>query len=159
MTGLTDADRVDALLRLADLRLGRWRYRTKVEWRFTLALWSFPIGGATFLKLHGIALSAWAFAFVAIALLGVWIIHVAWVRAIWLSNEMDIRTAFHFAEHAEKVAIHTSTVIPEQRWNPHDLKSRLKLSDFFGSGMAVAEISITALLITGLLIILVLPSK
>jgi hypothetical protein len=45
-----DAERFNALMKLADFRFQRWRERRATDWKCTLALWTLLVASAAYLK-------------------------------------------------------------------------------------------------------------
>jgi hypothetical protein len=45
-----DAEKFNALMKLADFRFQRWRERRETDWKFTLALWTLLVVGAASLR-------------------------------------------------------------------------------------------------------------
>jgi hypothetical protein len=111
-------------MKLADFRFQRWRERRATDWKFTLALWTLLVASASYLTAHKIQLWWWM---TALSLLVLVLGHaLLWVRNNWISNEMDIRTAFHFTDHAENIVLPNNTV-PKPRLDPEQFKSCHKL--------------------------------
>jgi hypothetical protein len=64
-----------------------------------------------------------------------------WVRNHWISNEMDIRTAFHFAEHAENIVL-PDNVRPGPRLDPKQFRSRHEHGlEFLTTGFPLIQVS------------------
>jgi hypothetical protein len=126
-----DADKFNALMKLADFRFQRWRERRTTDWKLSLALWTLLVAAAAYLITHRIEFtwSPWATALMtALVLIILVIVHALFlVRNNWISNEMDIRTAFHFAEHAEKIVLPANPEPLEKRLDPQQFKSSHRL--------------------------------
>jgi hypothetical protein len=93
-----DAEKFNALMKLADFRYQRWRERRSTDWKISLALWTLLVGAASYLIANKIRFKFYVGAPFLITLV---VCHALfWVRTNWISNQMDILTAFHFAESA-----------------------------------------------------------
>jgi hypothetical protein len=146
--GFDAEKRFNALMKLADFRFQRWRERRATDWKFTLALWAFLVASAASVKIHEItavsdkinhslAVTVLLMASLVALVLG----HALfWVRNHWISNEMDIRTAFHFAEHAEIIVL-PDNVRPKPRLDPEEFKSRHKHGlEFLKAGFPLIQV-------------------
>jgi hypothetical protein len=97
-----EKQRFDALIKLSDFRFARWQNRRAIEWKMSYAFWAVLVASATFDKLHSVPFNPWV---VGAFLIAAVILHALWIRTNWISNEMDIRTAFHFSEQAERILL------------------------------------------------------
>lgn len=122
-----------------------------------MALWALLVAASAYLRAHGFSFPLWS---TALVLLAIVIGHAwFWVRTNWVSGEMDIRTAFHFAEHAEKVLL-TSSPEPRQRLDPDEFERGHRGLKFLHRGVCQAQVFATAVLAVGLFLILVfVPAK
>ena len=117
-----DTKKFDALMKLADFRMQRWRDRRATDWKLSLALWTLLVATAAYLIVNGVIIR-YPWWVTAVALVILVIGHALfWVRTNWISNEMDARTAFHFAEHAETLVL-PDNLVPEPRLDPKQFKS------------------------------------
>ncbi len=93
---MNDKDRFDAFIRLADFRTHRWDARRSFESRVSIALWALLAAATAYMKTRPEP-----------ALLAVFLVVVVaghallFVLPIWVSNKLDIETAFYYAEMAE----------------------------------------------------------
>jgi hypothetical protein len=143
----------DALMKLSQFRFERWRERRSLEWKLSLALWTLLVGVPSFFKTQGVHFSACP---TALMLVAVWCGHAFWVRTNWISNQMDIKTAFHFAERAEGM-LPPSNVIPEKRLRPEQFKQDQggrNYLHFLKEGACQAQVLVTAMLSIALLLVL-----
>lgn len=149
---MDEKERFDALMRLADFRFARWRERRTYEWKISMALWALLVAASAYLKTNGFTfpLSWTAFALGVIVVGHAWF----WVRTNWISAEMDIRTAFHFAEHAEKILLPSSPV-PKQRLDPDQFERSHGGFQFLHRGVCQAQVFTTAVLAVSLFLVLV----
>lgn len=93
---MSPKDRIDALMKLADFRLTRWKTRADAEWKISLAFWGFLLA-ATSLKNKPPQGFGWWLAAIVLAYI------VLWVFQIWRRNERDHREAFRYADAAEEI--------------------------------------------------------
>jgi hypothetical protein len=118
---MNEQEQIDALMKLSEFRFARWRERRTYEWKMSLALWAVLVGGLGYLKVNSIQLSGWLIGPLLLALV---IGHALfWVRTNWLSAQVDIKNAFHFAETAEKIVLPLSPIDVEKRWKPKDFNN------------------------------------
>lgn len=96
---MSEKERFDAFIRLADIRLTRWNGRRDTEWRISLVFWGFLVAAAANrvpARLPGL--------FLAVVLLGLVVAYYFFfVRPIQWRNEDDQHEAFKFARKAEDV--------------------------------------------------------
>jgi hypothetical protein len=67
-----------------------------------------------------------------------------WVRTNWISNEVDIRNAFHFAERAENL-VKPGSVEPERRWLPKAFNEKNGGWQFLHAGVCQAQVLMTVI--------------
>jgi hypothetical protein len=152
---LQDKENFDALMRLCDFRFARWQNRRGIEWKMSYAFWATLVAAAaTCLKLPDLRIPLWAAGVPIIAVA----VHVLWLKTNWISNQMDILTAFHFAEHAEKIARPDSPVVPKARLEPGDFRRKFRSKqgwfEFLRAGACQAPLCTTVFLALVLLLIL-----
>jgi hypothetical protein len=106
---MTDKDRIDSLMQLANFRLDRWKSRSDTEWKMSLAFWGLLVGAT--IKLSAVNLGLWIPAIVAFGYI------ILWVIPIWVRNFDDHVEAQRFIKQAEKVltGAPTSPPTPEER--------------------------------------------
>lgn len=138
-----DAEKFNALMKLADFRYQRWRERRTTDWKLSLALWTLLVATAAYFIAHKIEFRSGAVALVLIILVigHAWL----WVRNNWISNEMDIRSAFHFAEHAEKLVL-PSNPGPKPRLDPEEFRKCNGRFKFLAAGFCQAQVCATSFL-------------
>ena len=73
--------------------------RRSFEWKITIGFWVFIVGAINALPEY-IKLDTIAF-FGVIAIL----LHIFWLRGIWVANENDKRCMHHFQKEAEKILL------------------------------------------------------
>lgn len=97
---MSEKEQFDAFMSLCEFRFNRWANRRQYEWRISVGLWAILVAGMIYIQKPSGALLWLLILGLVIAVLGhAWL----WVRWNWISNERDIRTAFFFAEHAERL--------------------------------------------------------
>ncbi len=136
-----DVEKFNALMKLADFRYQRWRERRSTDWKLSLALWTLLVGAASYLIANKISFE-WYVALPVLVILVV--LHALfWVRTNWISNEMDILTAFHFAEHAEKI-VQPHFIGPiEPRRHPKEFEECRQGLRFLRAGFCQAQVLAT----------------
>ena len=142
-----DKDRFDALMKLADFRVGIREARRQHEWRVSLGLW---VGmGAGLVALRGIPILV-LFPALIIVVLG----HaIFWVRWCWKANERDIRLAYFYAEIAEGMFLPDAPTPDKRRLNKKEL-----IYGFLTHGPPLFEVTATLLLAGGLAILAARPT-
>jgi hypothetical protein len=99
---LTRKDRIDALMKFADLRLTRWKMRADSEWKISLAFWGLLVLVAgNSLALDRIDPFSRAFLAAAVLLAAVVAYHQWWVEPIAEKNREDQAEAFRYLRAAE----------------------------------------------------------
>jgi hypothetical protein len=141
--------RFDALMKLSDFRFARWQNRRAVELKISYAFWAILAAAATLDKIHKVPWP-WVLTFLIVAVL----LHAFWIRTNWISNEMDIRTAFHFAEHAEKITGLPDAPEPEKRLRFSDFKKKQGWTKFICQGACQAQLFTSFFLCAALFLIL-----
>jgi hypothetical protein len=145
--------RFDALMKLAEFRLQRWRERRETDWKFTLALWTLMVAVGAYVVSHR---ADFEWRQVAIALAALVICHAwFWVRNNWLSNEMDIRTAFYFAEYAEKLVIPSGEGPRDKRLDPNKFRRCHRGFEFLAAGFPQVQVIGTLFFATAIVLLLV----
>lgn len=153
---MTDDERVKGLMSLADFRLARWKERRSYQWKMSLALWAALAFAVGYLAINKIAISKNEILLVALGLGAVVLGHAwFWVRTNWISAEMDIRTAFHFAEQAERILLPSSPVKMEDRLDPDEFERSHGRLKFLRRGVCQAQIFASVLLAVALVFVLV----
>jgi hypothetical protein len=112
---MTDKERFDALMKLAELQSDIREKRRDIEWKVSIGLWAITSGAVAYLKGHSVR---WSLVLLAvIVLMHSWL----WVRAHYNSSERDARQVYYYMQHALQI------VLPESVINPGD---RLPLPKF-----------------------------
>jgi hypothetical protein len=128
-------------MKLADFRYQRWRERRSTDWKMSLALWTLLVGAASYLVAHNIIFQ-WYFTLPTLVILVV--AHALfWVRSNWISNQMDILTAFHYAESAETLVQPHFTGPVEPRRHPKEFEECYGGFRFLGAGFCQAQVFAT----------------
>jgi hypothetical protein len=141
-TNMTDREHFDSLMKLADFRFARWRDRRKYEWRTSAGLWAVLAAAVIYLKPNSYEALIVVGVLLIVAVLGhAWF----WVRLNWVSGEMDIRTAFYFAEHAEAQVLQ-DTPNPGKRLNAKEFEKEHGGWEFMGRGVCQFQVAATGLL-------------
>jgi hypothetical protein len=146
---MTQEDRFDALMKLADFRFSRWQNRRTYEWKMSAGLWAILAGATIYLKPSG-GLPPWLVGpMLVMAIVGhAWF----WVRTNWVSSEMDIRTAFYFAEHAEGVVL-ADAPKPGKRLHPREFSEKNGGWHFLKAGVCQFQVCATAFLSLGVFLV------
>src|SRR5271157_3949300 len=97
LTQLSQGERADVLVSLANFRQERKRERTTYEWRLTLALWAFMVGVTFYIRPrpNDVVLAA--------ILVLVFLMHVFFILEIRLRSRMDSEMAFFYVGNAERL--------------------------------------------------------
>jgi hypothetical protein len=148
---MTEQEQFDSFMKLAQFCFERWQERRTYEWKVSLGLWAVLIGAPSYLKAQGVAFSWWA---TGLVLTGLVIGHAwFWVRNNWISNQMDIKTAFHFVEHAERLLTGSGRE-PEERLHPEQFRKSCSPFEFLSYGACQSQVFATAFLAFGLFLVL-----
>jgi hypothetical protein len=150
-----DKERFDALMKLSDFRFARWQNRRGIEWKMSYAFWATLVSAATYQKLSDLPIPLCLIA--AVLIIAV-VLHAHWIRTNWISNQMDILTAFHFAEHAEKILELDGSPKPKKRLDPDEFRSTQGCFTFLKEGACQAQFFTTVFLAVVLLLILAYPA-
>lgn len=134
-----DKDRFDALMKLAEFRMGIREARRTHEFRVSLGLW---VGmGAGVISLRGVP-SVVLMVLLPLVVLGhAWF----WVRWNWIANERDARLAYFHAESAE-LLLFDDVKKPSRR----SMSRSERAFGFFTHGPPLFQILATILLAVGL---------
>jgi len=124
------------------------------------AFWATLVSVATYQKLSNLSIPLCLIA--AVLIIAV-VLHAHWIRTNWISNQMDILTAFHFAEHAEKILEQDSPTpkkspTPQERLDPTEFGSNQRCFTFLKEGACQAQFFTTLLLAVVLFLILAYPA-
>jgi hypothetical protein len=151
---MTPKERFDAFMKLSDFRFARWVNRRQHEWRVSFGLWAGMAGATVALRNSGIRVAVFMVFILSVVVLGhAW----QWVRWNWKSNERDIRSAFYYAEYAQRILLGSGA--PE----PSEARRQLTQSEEDGLGFLKAgpcrfQIAATAVLAL-VLVVYLLQSK
>ncbi len=96
-TRLSQRDRLDGFISLAEFRQGRKRERTTYEWRLTLALWVFIVGATYYVRPRPNEI------ILVLVLALVFLMHVFFVLEIRTRDRLDTEMAFFNVRNAEKL--------------------------------------------------------
>ena len=152
---MNDEKRIESLMKLVEFRVGRWQNRRMYEWRTSAGLWALLAAGIVYLKPHGVgSLYLFSFFLIISVIAHAWF----WVRPNYVSNQMDIVTAFYFAEHAEQLVIDGSPT-PGVRPTTDEIEKRFGGLKFMKAGVCQFEVIATALMAFGLIIFLATSVK
>lgn len=94
---MTDADRINALMKLADYRLTRWKARVDSEWKICLAFWGVLVGLTITVPSTFRDLAWWVPVIVAVCY------SILWIAPIWARHKEDQAEAFRFASEAARI--------------------------------------------------------
>lgn len=145
---MTDNEQFISLMKLSDFRFARWRDRRTYEWRTSVGLWTLLAAAIIYLKPTGYPALATLGILLVIGVVGhAWF----WVRTNWISAEMDIKTAFYFAEHAEKLVL-SDAPDPGGRLNPMKFKNQNNGWQFLSAGVCQFQVFASAFLASSLFI-------
>src|SRR4051812_41126576 len=98
---MSDKERFDSFMKLADFRAIRWSTRRQVEWKATLGLWVLMATAAYYVKIRPPE-TLFVFILIFVVLAHAYsIIHSA------ARSQQDMATAFYYAEHAENSLLPT----------------------------------------------------
>ncbi|HEY1525635.1 MAG TPA: hypothetical protein VGH51_05300 [Candidatus Angelobacter sp.] len=106
---MTDKDRIDALMRLAELQSDIREKRREIEFKVSIGLWAITGGAVAYLKGYPVGWSLLLLAF--IVLMHSWL----WVRTHYNSSERDAIQVRYYMEHALLIARPESGVNPVER--------------------------------------------
>ena len=94
---MTDKERCDALMKLAELQSSIREKRRDIEWKVSIVLWVITSGAVAYLKGHSIW---WSLGFLAvIVLMHSWL----WVRVHYNSSERDANQVYYYMHHALRI--------------------------------------------------------
>jgi hypothetical protein len=106
---MTDKERVDALMKLAELQSDIREKRRDIEFKVSIGLWAITGGAVAYLKGHSVR---WSLLLLAvIVLMHSWL----WVRAHYNSSERDARQVRYYMGHALQIVFPGSGVKPVER--------------------------------------------
>jgi hypothetical protein len=120
-----ERNRYDAYMRQADYFAGRWDSRREFEWKFSVSMWTLLVLGGGFLAGKG---QRWDWtSFASILMHGQWflilipsVLHLEWLRGIWIANSYDKDSGRHFRDKAEAIL----TRVPLKPREPKKLENR-----------------------------------
>jgi len=139
---MTDKERFDALIKLAELQSSIREKRRDIEWKVSMALWAITGGAVAYLKGHSVLWS--------LILLGIVVFMHSWlwVRTNYKSSERDADQVYYYMRHALRI------VSPESVDSPGDELPFPKFSrwEFLRHEPIWFEIAITPVL--GVLVVL-----
>jgi hypothetical protein len=149
-----DAEKFNALMKLADFRFQRWKERRATDWQLSLALWTLLVVAAAYLFTHRTDFSGcarWMMAFGVIILV---IGHALfWARTNFNTSVFDIRTGFHFTDQAVNLVQPDNAVPVEPLPDRQQFENSHRWSNFlhrnfweflYRGGFCQAQVFITA---------------
>ncbi len=139
---MTDKERFDALMKLAELQSSIREKRRDIEWRVSIGLWAMTGGAVVYLKGRPIL---WSFILLGIVVfMHSWL----WVRTNYNGSERDAKRVHYYMGHASRI------VLPGCVESPGDELPLSKLGrwDFLRHEPVWFEIAMTPVL--GLLVVL-----
>ena len=108
---MTDKERCDTLLKLAELQSDIREKRRDIEWKVSIGLWAITAGAAAYLKGR---LLPWPLMLLLLAV--IWLIHTwMWVRVHFNSSERDAKQVYYYMQHALLIVRPESGVSPDER--------------------------------------------
>ncbi len=137
---MTEQQRFESLMKLAEFRMGIREARRSYEWRVSLALWLGMAAGLISLK--GVPLGLLITALILVVICYSWL----WIRWNWIAGERDARLAYFYAESAEALLSIRGSPEPDRR----RLTQPEGLYGFVAHGPPVFQILATVLLAVGL---------
>jgi hypothetical protein len=103
---MTDKERFDALMKLAELKSNIREKRRDVEWKVSIGLWAITGGAVAYLKGHSIL---WSLVLVGVVVfMHSWL----WVRTNYNSSERDAKQVYYYVEHASRIVMPESVASP-----------------------------------------------
>ena len=108
MDSMSEKERFDAFMRLADFRSMRWTVRRQMEWKLTLGLWASLAAAAYYLKVRPPEIILISILFVVV------LMHATALIAVPVRTRQDMNTAFYYVEHAERI-LSSSSERPRER--------------------------------------------
>jgi hypothetical protein len=106
---MTDKERFDALMKLAELQSSIRDKRREIEWQVSIGLWAITGGAVAYLKGHSVR---WSLVLLAtIALMHSWL----WIRTNYNSSERDAKQIYYYMEHALLIVHPGSVASPGDR--------------------------------------------
>jgi hypothetical protein len=106
---MTDKERVEALMKLAELQSDIREKRREIEFKVSIGLWAITSGAVAYLKGHPVW---WSLGLLAvIVLMHSWL----WVRTHYNSSERDAKQIRYYVEHALLIVRPESGVSPVER--------------------------------------------
>ncbi len=103
---MTDKERFDALMKLAELQSSIREKRRDIEWKVSIGLWAITGGAVAYLKGHSILWS--------LILLGIVVFMHGWlwVRINYNGSERDAKQVYYYMRHASQIALPGSVDSP-----------------------------------------------
>ena len=91
---MTDKERIDALMKLAELQSDIREKRREIEFKVSIGLWALTASAVAYLKGHPVR---WSLVLLAvIVLMHSWL----WVRTHYNSSERDAKQVHYYMDHA-----------------------------------------------------------
>lgn len=145
---MTDKERFDSLMKLADFRVGIREARRTHEWRVSLGLWVGMAAGL--ISLRDVPQLVLIIALPLVVFCHAWF----WVRWNWVSGERDARLAYYYFDTAQALLLEDSPP-PERR----PIKRLERMYGYLLHGPPLFQILATAFLAVGLALFAAQPSK
>jgi hypothetical protein len=106
---MTDKERCDVLMKLAELQSNIREKRRDIEWKVSIGLWVITSGAVAYLKGHPLG---WSLGFLAIVVIA----HsLLWVRVHFNSSEQDAKQVYYYMHHALRIVRPESVDSPGER--------------------------------------------
>lgn len=98
MAEMSDKERFDAYMRLAEFRMSRRNERDQLGWRISLALWGLIVAAIYSIKTRPPE------SIMIAVLITVIVVHVGlWIWQIWVTNQFDQRSALEAVRTAQGI--------------------------------------------------------
>jgi hypothetical protein len=95
---MDEQKKFDALMRLAEFRINRWKTRSDYKWKLSLALWALLAAAPLYMKYRP------SETVLVLTLTVIVVLYAAlWVEPLWRRDQNDVDTAFFYIEHAERL--------------------------------------------------------
>lgn len=134
MTSMTDKERFDAYMKLADYWTARGNARREIQWKVNLAFWALMVAAIYSIKTRppeGLLVETLAFA----AFVHVWV----WVTRIWMAD--------YGVRHTAVTNVEMARAILEGREPRESKRLTPSMLDFFADWQAATQVLTTLLLL------------
>lgn len=117
---MSEKERFDAMMKLAELRLERWKQRRDTDWKVSLTFWALLVGisaywvsGKVSPLHHNSCLMVFIYLILVLLIVIAW--SYFWVRPNFNSSKLDLETCFHFFDHAALIVYPEDAVAPQKQ--------------------------------------------